>query len=44
MDKPVSPCGRGLKRTFTAFIATDGMYAGFAGAKTGAKLVKDPGH
>jgi len=43
-DKPVSPEGRVLKRTFAAFIATDGMYAGFAGAKTGANLVKDYGH
>jgi len=41
MDKPVSPSGRALKCTFAAFIATDGMYTGFAGAKTGAKLVKD---
>jgi hypothetical protein len=29
------------KGTSVAFIARDGMYAGFAGAKTGANLAKD---
>ena len=30
-----------LKHASAAFIATDGMYAGFAGAKTCANLAKD---
>jgi hypothetical protein len=41
LDLSGGPEGRDQKGTSTAFIAMDGMYAGFAGAKTGANLAKD---
>jgi hypothetical protein len=40
-DLSGGPEGRYQKGTSAAFIAMDGMYAGFAGAKTGANLTKD---